>query len=189
MRPKEFNTTTNKPRIFWSGSASHIGPGGDLEFLLPMIEKTVDEYQWVFQGCMPESLINYVKLGKIESIPWSPTYGLSNVQFYMARPDICLAPLKPSKFNECKSYLKYLECSALGAPCITTSFAEHGRKSPYEDIAEICLEPNADIWKSAIDHLIKTPDYFIETIKKQYITLNSIGWMEAKLDMWMKTLE
>lgn len=190
MKPKEFNTTNNKPRILWSGSASHVGPGGDLEFLIPMIEKTVDEYQWVFQGCVPPQLENYVKLGVIHSLPWVPTYSLPNIQFYMARPDIFLAPLMVSHFNECKSHLKYLEGCALGAPCITTSFLEHGMKSPYDDVsAEICLEPNADIWKTAIDTIIKDQNYYLDVVKKQYIFLNSNGWMEQNLDQWMKSIE
>lgn len=186
---KDFNKTTEKPRIFWSGSASHVGKGGDLEFLLPMIEKTVDEYQWVFQGTIPNSLIDYVKQGKIEFISWVPVYGLANVQFYKARPDICLAPLKPSRFNTCKSDLKYLESCALGAPCITTSFDEANLKSPY-DIAEseICIEPDADIWKTMIDHLVEDKDYYADVRKKQYDFVNG-RWMEQNLDEWENSLK
>jgi hypothetical protein len=181
--PKEFSPE-NKPRIFWSGSASHVGKGGDLAFLLPLIEQTVDEYQWVFQGTIPPELTQYVKEGKIEFLPWVPVYGLANIQFYKAKPDIYLAPLKPSVFNGCKSDLKYLESCALGAPCITTSFEESGLKSPYDQAgAEICLEPDADIWKAMIDHLVGNPDYYIETVKAQYKFLNG-RWMENNLTEW-----
>jgi hypothetical protein len=186
--PREFNTTDKKPRVFWSGSASHVGKGGDLSFLIELIEKTVDEYQWVFQGTIPNELINYVKQGKIEFISWVPIYGLANIQFYRARPDICLAPLTPSRFNSCKSDLKYLESCALGAPCITTSFVEKGLQSPYDlSDAEICLEPDADIWKTMIDHLVQNPEYYMEVIKKQYDFLNG-RWMETNLDSWASTI-
>lgn len=186
---KEFNTTDQKPRIFWAGSASHVGKGGDLEFLMPLIEKTFSEYQWVFQGVLPPELIEHHKAGKVEFIPWTPVYGLANVQFYRARPDICLAPLVPSRFNSAKSDLKYLESCALGAPCICTSFSEKGMKSPYDLInAEICLEPDADIWKTMIDHLINNPDYYMQTVKTQYEFLNG-RWMENNLDQWVDALK
>lgn len=183
-RPNEFNGNY-KPRILWSGSASHVGKGGDLEFLIPMIKSTVDEYTWVFQGVIPEELIPYVKERKIEFIPWCPTYGLSNIQFYVAKPDICIAPLKPSLFNTCKSDLKLLEYNALGCPCITTSFlsSEFG-KSPYDDTSEICLDPDGDIWKSAIDHLLQSPDYYMDVVRKGYNHINS-RWMENSLDDWL----
>ena len=186
---EERKTSGRKPRVFWSGSASHLGPNGDLAFLLPLIRQTIDEYQWVFQGVYPPELESLVKTGKIEFIPWYPTYGLSNIQFYRARPDICLAPLKPNFFNTCKSDLKLLECSALGAPVVCTSFNDYdvGGKSPYEDVAEICIEPNADIWKSAIDHLVSDQNYYMEVVKKQYKNLNS-RWMENYLDTWESTL-
>jgi hypothetical protein len=185
---KEFSAT-NKPRIFWSGSASHIAVGGDLDFLVKMIISTVDEYQWVFQGTLPQSLVEYVKNGKIEFIPWVPIYGLANVQFYRAKPDICLAPLTPSKFNSCKSDLKYLESSALGAPCITSTFSHKNMNSPYDTAnAEICIENDADIWKSTIDHLIKNPSYYSEVSKNQYNFLNN-RWMESNLDQWMNAIK
>jgi len=185
---KEFNTTDRKPRVFWSGSASHVGEGGDLQFLVPLIERTVDKYQWVFQGTIPPSLVDYVKEGKIEFLSWVPVYGLANIQFYKARPDVCLAPLNPTKFNSCKSDLKYLESCALGAPCITTSFEDHGLKSPYDAAgSEICIEPDADLWEATIDHLVGNPDYYMDVSKNQYNFLNG-RWMEANLDQWVNSM-
>jgi hypothetical protein len=187
--PRKFNDTDKKPRVFWSGSASHLGPDSDLSFILPMIMKTVDEYRWVFQGVLPNELVEFVKQGKIEFIPWVPTYGLANMQFYKARPDICIAPIKPSRFNTCKSDLKYLENCALGAPSITTSFLSKGLKSPYDVVgAEICLDPDPDVWKSMIDHLVKNPDYYMEVVKSQYKVLNG-RWMENNLNDWMGVLQ
>jgi hypothetical protein len=177
-RPQK-DFTMEKPRIFWSGSASHIGKGGDLDFLLPLIEKTVDKYKWVFQGVIPEDLKMYVEAGKIEFIPWAPIYGLANVQFYLGRPDIILAPLKPSIFNQCKSDLKYLESCALGAPCVCTSFMGTPHKSPYEGVAQICVEPNVEMWEASIEYLVNNPQHYAEVVKKQREYLQG-RWMEVK---------
>jgi glycosyltransferase involved in cell wall biosynthesis len=193
--PKEFNNTDKKPRILWSGSASHVGKGGDLDFLIPLIEKTLDEYQWVFQGTIPQVLHQYVDSGKIEFYNWSPTYGLSNSVAYSCKPDISLVPLKPSLFNSCKSNLKLLEGSSIGVPVITTSFQESNIefegemiKSPYDDIANICIEPDPEIWKIAIDHLINDPNYYMDVINNQYNVLNNF-WMENYIDEWKRSYD
>jgi hypothetical protein len=187
-RPQK-DFTMEKPRIFWSGSASHIGPGGDLDFLIPLVEKTVNEYQWVFQGVIPERLKIFVEAGKIEFIPWAPIYGLANVQFYLGRPDIIIAPLKPSIFNQCKSDLKFLESCALGAPCICTSFMNTPFKSPYEGVAQICVEPDAEQWKASIDYLVNNPQAYADVVKKQREYLQT-RWMEVKdnLLQWFELL-
>lgn len=184
---KEFSNE-RKMRVMWSGSASHCGPGGDLEFLEPMIRKSVDDFTFVFQGVFPQSLTDLVKEGKIEFIPWVPVYALANTQFYRARPDVCLAPLTPSVFNSVKSDLKLLESSALGAPCICTSFLNNSLKSPYDVAnADICIEPNADSFRAVLDHLKNNPDYYMEIVKNQYKFLNG-RWMENNLDQWIQSL-
>jgi hypothetical protein len=185
---KVFDLAKNKPRVFWSGSSSHLGKGGDLEFLIPLVTRTTHKYDWIFQGVIPEELIPLAKEGKISFISWVPIYGLANVQFYKARPDICLAPLKPSIFNSCKSDLKYLEACALGAPCICSSFDEIGIKGPYDDAnAEICIENDIDVWENMIDHLVATPEYFKQVVDAQYTFINS-RWMENNLDKWHKAI-
>jgi hypothetical protein len=173
----------------WCGSSSHIAKGGDLDFLIPLIEKTVDEYQWIFQGVIPEDLIKYVQQGKIEFYKWIPVTAMANVHYYKIRPDICIAPLKPSRFNSCKSDLKYLETCALGRPCITTSFLENGLRSPYDVAdAEICLPPDADIWKTTIDLLKNDSNYYMEVVKEQYKFL-SARWLENNIEKWTEILK
>jgi glycosyltransferase involved in cell wall biosynthesis len=179
--------STRKPRIYWSGSSSHLGKGGDLEFIKELVLKTLDEYQWVFHGVVPPELDDHVKSGKIEKIPWSVTYAFPMTQYYKAQPDICLAPIKAGIFNQCKSDLKLLEASALGAPCICSSFEGTEWRSPYEDNAEICIENNAEIWKCAIDHLLNNPDYYMDVVNSQYKMLNG-RWMENNLDQWAKAM-
>ena len=176
-----------KPRIYWSGSSSHLGKDGDLEFIKELVEKTLDEYQWVFHGVVPPELEQHVESGKIEKIPWSVTYALPMTQYYRAQPDICLAPIKPGIFNQCKSDLKFLEAAALGAPCITSSFAGTGWASPYEAESPVCLENDPEIWKHAIDHLLNNPDYYMEVVNAQYDILKG-RWMENHLDLWHKAM-
>lgn len=184
----------NRPRVMWSGSASHVGPGGDLEFIISLVEKTINEYQWVFQGVIPDQLKHYVNEGRIEFHNWATCYGLPNIQFYICRPDIILAPLKytpDTQFNQCKSNLKLLEGCALGAPVICSSFEEHGDKSPYDISApdlSICIENDVDIWKSAIDALVKDPVAYMRVVQSGYKFLNSGHWMENNLSEWLDSI-
>lgn len=170
-----------KPRVIWWGSASHIFKGGDLEFLLPLIRKTVDEYQWVFAGCYPKELEDLKMEGKIETHPWVPVYALANFLFYNLRPDICIAPIKDNTFNKCKSDLKLLEGAALGIPVITSAFPD----SPYNDLSLANIENECDVWKSMIDFIVNDPNEYMNIVKMQYRDIRANRWMEYHLkDSW-----
>lgn len=184
--------TKVKPRVFWSGSGSHAGKGGDLDFFVELVESTLDKYQWVLQGVVEPRLQKYVDEGKIESHPWQDCYSLANYQFYNCRPDVYIATLKPSLFNSCKSDLKLLEASALGVPFIGSKFT--GDKdysdtpSPYEEHNLLTLN-NGDIdeWVTTIDRLVNDQDRYMDVVNKQYEILNS-RFLEDNLDMWLKSI-
>src|SRR5690606_8456208 len=44
----------------------------------------------------------------------------------LRRSDIALLPLRPSRFNRCKSDLKYLECAANGVACLASPTVYEG---------------------------------------------------------------
>jgi hypothetical protein len=190
-RKNQKDFTKEKIRILWSGSASHIGPNGDMSFMIPLVKQTLDEYQWIFQGCIPPELQEFVDMKKIEFYNWAPIYGLANVQFYVCRPDIILAPLKASKFNQCKSDLKFVESCALGAPMIGSSFNGSSWTSPYELNPCCKLTPtnNIDEWKTCIDQLKDNPDFYKSVVEEQYTHLQT-RWLESQqsITMWFKLL-
>jgi hypothetical protein len=88
----KFNAS-KKMRIFWSGSSSHISRGGDMEFLLPLIYKTINEFEWVFMGTMPPEL-----LGKVEFHEWADFYDYPQ-KMDEINADVGIIPIKDHIFN------------------------------------------------------------------------------------------
>ena len=168
---KDKRTHSKKPTIIWAGSASHIGKGGDLEFLFPMIKATLDEFHWKFIGVVPEDL-----KGKVELVPWSDfmTYA-HNMQNIKA--DIALAPIKDSVFNRGKSDLKYLEYAAMNIPCICSNL----KSGPYDGTnCQNLIENCPDSWYNCIKELLDNPNKYQSTLKAQQDYVSK-RWLE---DNW-----
>jgi len=186
---KEFSAT-DKPRIFWSGSSSHIFKGGDCDHLVIVIRATIDKYQWVLQGCMPPELEDLKE--KIEIHGWKTTYDLPNYQFHNCKPDMYVTSLKEGRFNSCKSDLKLLEASALGVPFLGTSFDKgdiyNEYSSPYDNTPAITL-PNTSVeeWVAKIDETLSSEEIYLKQINAQYEYLNG-RWMEDNLQAWYDSI-
>jgi len=124
----EFRHSNGKKRICYPGSFNHFDQNSDKgDFstnIIDFIEKTVDDYQWVFVGGIPKSLENNPK---IERHGWVSV--LEYPQFMKTLDiDIMIAPLEYNMFNRCKSNIKALEATALGVPLICSNI------DPYSDL-------------------------------------------------------
>lgn len=174
--PSKEERDDNKPVIMWAGSASHVGPGGDLEFLLPMIEATTDEFTWLFVGVVPKSLE-----GKVKKIEWQHFFNYPrNMQSLKA--DIAIGPISDNVFNLAKSDLKYLEYGAMNIPGIFSSIGNGN--GPYDKTNCLNLVENEpDSWYQAIRELLKDKDKYFKTIKLQQEYLDS-RWLEDNIEIY-----
>lgn len=170
MRDK--SKSGKKPRILWAGSASHVGKGGDLEFLIPLIKKTNKEFQWVFFGVIPPELKDKPEYEfHTWADFWSYPHALDQIN-----ADVALCPIKDTVFNYAKSDLKVLEYTALNIPCVCSSIGNG--MGPYDLINGITTVKNdADEWYNAIKKLATD-----ESARKEHMTaanaeLNS-RWLE-----------
>lgn len=133
----EYKNEKKKIKILWAGSMNHfplpemkkVGvAGGDFgDKLIDFIKKTTDKYEWIFLGAKPTELDSQLKAKKIKFIKWVNVFQYPST-VKKVEPDICIAPLFQDEFNECKSNIKCLEYSALGAPGVYTNIR------PYEDM-------------------------------------------------------
>jgi len=158
--PKHLNEPRiKKPRIMWAGSQNHFTPnykdrdketdGGDFgKDLLNFIKKTIDIYDWVLMGAMPNELLDIKD--KIKYQPWVNIFQYpSTIKSY--DPDICIAPLENNLFNAGKSNIKHLEYTACGAASVFSNVF------PYKNCT---LKSNTD--EEMINHiemLAKDMDY------------------------------
>lgn len=136
-----------KPRILWAGSASHVGRGGDLEFLIPLIKKTKKEFEWVFFGVIPPAL----NKKDYEFHDWTDFFSYPQALDALD-VDFGICPVKDNVFNYGKSDLKLLEYSALNLPGIFSSIGEG--MGPYDMIEGInAVENDVDTWYQAIKEM------------------------------------
>jgi glycosyltransferase involved in cell wall biosynthesis len=169
-RDKYNKGKNGKLRILWTGSASHIGKGGDMEFLLPLIEKTINEFEWVFLGTCPPQL-----LGKVEFHDWADFYNYPN-HLDSVDADVGIVPVKDHIFNYAKSDLKLLEYSAVGLPSLCSSIG--GGIGPYDLIeGSYTVENKISAWYQALKSLEKD-----ESLRKKYLEVgrNELNrrWLE-----------
>ena len=142
-RDKYNKGKNGKLRIFWAGSSSHVGKGGDLEFLVPLIKKTANEFEWVFFGTKPPGLVDLVEFHQ-----WKDFYEYAQAMDDIDA-DIALAPIADTEFNYAKSDLKLLEMSALGLPTICSAVGN--KQGPYDLVPGACtVRNNVDDWYAAI---------------------------------------
>ena len=101
----------------------------DIDAVLECIRGTVDEFQWVFFGYCPPKMMDLAKKGKVEVHG-----GVALMDYPVAFDQLGLqavvAPINPTGFNFCKSFIKYMEASALGIPCFATRCLPYDRVMP-----------------------------------------------------------
>jgi O-antigen biosynthesis protein len=174
VRPKhDNNPRERKPRILWAGSQNHFArpgttiEGGDFgKEIIEFIKKTTNKYQWVLSGALPVELMNCKD--KIEVHEWKNIFAYPS-HMKSLDPDICIAPLLPCVFNDCKSNIKCLEYTAIGAPAVYT-YTE-----PYKDMT--LATTSEDQMIDEITKLGDSIDYRKEVYCKDYeIVKDQLFW-------------
>lgn len=108
-------------RVGFAGGMSH---SGDLELIREAMTEIGDKVTWVFFGTKPENPPCQIEFHE----------GLSaNVyldKMAMLDVDVMLAPLEQNTFNECKSNLRLVEATAIGAAVIAQDILPYRTDKP-----------------------------------------------------------
>jgi glycosyltransferase involved in cell wall biosynthesis len=167
-----------RTRIMWTGSSFH---GADLELLVPVIERIVAETDWefIFVGAMTQK-VRHLPPDRVWSI------GGADIRYYPnllceLSPDVALIPITGSRFDECKSAIKWMECSLAGAAVVATDFGpyreaiEHGRTG-------ILIENDTDAWmdgiRTALDNRATLNAEARETVIAEH------SWVSPARNLW-----
>ncbi len=92
-----------------------------------------------------------------ESLDWA---SLEDFPAQVASFDVGVVPLRDSKFNRAKSWLKGLEYAALGVPFVASPTAEYRKLSKLGagDLVTTTTR-STSAWERALLQLIEDPDY------------------------------
>jgi glycosyltransferase involved in cell wall biosynthesis len=129
---KQFDEQRKKPHIAFACSTNHFdilnanNGVDDFTEIMPWIKKNLDKYQFIFVGGVPQQLHEEVKSGKIHAQPPSDLMNYPR-EIRLRKIDLLIAPLINSRFNQCKSNIKWLEMSALGVPMIGQNICTYNK--------------------------------------------------------------
>lgn len=147
-----------RPRVGWVGS---LEQPGDLAFMLPVVQATCHEVDWVFMGLCSEILKPLIAEFHLE-VPFEdyPSH-LASLNL-----DLVVAPFEHNRFIAAKNQLRLLEYGILGWPVICS---EDGFYYPDAPISRV---PNY-------------PQAWIEAIRKRVHDL-PLAWQEGnQLQAWV----
>lgn len=66
-------------------------------------------------------------------MPGTPIQNYAS-RFHGLNLQAVVAPINPIEFNYCKSFIKYMECAALGIPCFATNCLPYSRIMPDDQL-------------------------------------------------------
>ncbi len=156
------------------GGESHLP---DVASVAPALFSVARRYagrvQIHFLGARPPAA-----LGDLPNVSWSPSktfvYADFAAEFGKQPFDIAIAPLRDNRFNRCKSAIKFLEYSALGAPGV------YSRLDTYSGIVihgeNGFLAGTPEEWEEYLSRLVESADLRVEMGQRAQETVRQ-GWL------------
>jgi hypothetical protein len=118
---KEYNKNKKRPRVLYSGSGVHVDMANqnkqvdDFYYVVDSIIKARKDFKFIWKGCYPLKLKQYIDSGEMEYYPWCNLHDYPK-GILDTNPQLTFAPLLDNIFNKAKSNVKMLEAGALGIP-------------------------------------------------------------------------
>lgn len=108
-------------RVLWAGSRTH---DQDLEIIKYTTRKLVErgQIEFILMGVEYRDLIPWAS----GQVGWAPNHEYLQALSRLSA-DVMLCPVKPSRFNSCKSHLKALDAMAAGMVPLASDFPTYNR--------------------------------------------------------------
>lgn len=162
----------------------------DLDEVVDVVRSTVDDVQWVFFGCCPPKLHDLAEKQKVEVHHGVPIMNYASMLEQLQLQAI-VAPIKKMEFNYCKSFIKYMECAAIGVPLFATNSLPYNRVMPEQQL----FDGPEDLKDKLLKLKFSSSKIYLDMINRQWIWLNSPVhegdfvlknfWMEDNLGVWV----
>jgi glycosyltransferase involved in cell wall biosynthesis len=144
---------TDQIRLTWFGGSSHFEDLEILETVLPEIMGKYPQTVFVMMGQNFPGRLRKLPADRVECHPWCPTEAYP----YKARilnPTIGIIPLRETRFNSCKSPIKWVEMGAMEVPCVT-SYVQPYSSVATEDNGVFIEKNDLQAWFDGISCLIE----------------------------------
>lgn len=187
LKPPATTSSSQVLTIGYMGTDSHKP---DLEFVTPVLLDLAKRYpqrvRFRFWGVQPSA-----EMRSLPQVEWTPLYSLSYKEFaaffQTQSADIFIAPLADNAFNRCKSPLKFLEYSALGAPGVFS------RMETYTDLVghgqNGLLAGSPEEWEACLVQLIEDDDLRLRLATNAQATIRANWLLSQNVFRWQEVLQ
>lgn len=159
-RPKD------EVRVFWQGGYSHYPDFYPLKGAFSAAYKRMPHVKWVILGQLYKWVFEHIPAVRIEFYPWVRPG--DNLQAYWLKyasmgPDINIAPLVDTRFNRCKSAIKFYEAAAYQIPTLAANCG------PYREIIDGdtgFLYSSPEEFVDKLERLVKDADLRVKIGKR-----------------------
>lgn len=140
----------------------------DMNLIMDCVLKTINDFQWVFFGYCPPKLSELAKQKKIE------VHGCVPIMNYASMIDklhlqAIVAPIQDIEFNRCKSFIKYMECAALGIPLFASDSLPYSRVMDRRQL----FTDSGELKDKLLELKFASTGWYQKLIEKQYRWLNT----------------
>ena len=140
----------------------------DFDDICDCVRSTVNDFQWVCFGYCPPQIKDLADKGKVEVHQGCAIYGypskLENLHL-----QAIVAPIKKIPFNYSKSFIKYMECAAIGVPLFATNCLPYDRVMPKNQLFDTSDDLKQKLLKLKFDSV----GIYQKMIENQWKWLNS----------------
>jgi hypothetical protein len=161
----------------------------DFDIIIDCIRETVNDFQWVVFGYAPPKLQDLIKARKIEVHGGSPIMNYASIFDNLALQAV-VAPIQDIEFNRCKSFIKYMECSALGVPLFASKATPYTTVMPERQM----FTDGNDLKQKLLNLKFASTGIYQKIIENQWKWLNTPChegdfdinnfWLEDNLNIW-----
>jgi len=164
----------NEVRLLYTGASNHQE---DWLYVVPVLERLQKKFsnlKIVLVGSDWRNVKNNLDYARIEVHPWVDYEAYPHMMKTLC-PDIGIAPVSSSPFNDCRSSLKWIEYSALKCATVASDYGPYRRDMTDSDNGMLVSTP--DEWYDALSWLMEND------IGRQQIALNAFKHCKATYDL------
>lgn len=165
-------------RVMWQGGYSHFPDFYPIKNAFSDAAHRMPQIKWVVFGTLFPWVYEKIPSVRVEFYKWV-SHELFHMKLGTLCADINIAPLANTRFNRCKSAIKWYEAAALKIPTLASNCGPY--KEEIVDGETGLLFSSAQEFVDKLEHLVKDADY------RKRIGQNAYDWVREHRDA-MKTV-
>ena len=154
---------TDDVRVLWQGGYSHFPDFYPLKPAFTEVSHKLPQIKWVVFGTCFRWVYDSMPLGRVEDHPWV-SYEMFHLKLGTLAFDINIAPLADTRFNRCKSGIKFYEAAALGVPTLAQRVGPYAEEIVDGENGLLFSQPQE--FTEKLERLVKDADYRVALGKR-----------------------